>query len=254
MVSQRGVTTFFTDASPLCSRELGDVSHRSFASAATVSTRSEVDGLWSARWIAFVWSSVPAAVVVTMASSRLMSEQVALSLIAISFVGLNLMHMAATWTRVYVRPGWRVNPFERLTVPLSLATFAVLFESIGGGALLLALQYFLSFHHALMQNYGLVRASQRRGGRAVDPRLDLAACLLLPGAALLHRADRVCHEYSGAPLPSIPPLLIEAMMIGGVVALGAFLWRDGRPAGAVSASIRSVSGYFLVRTSSGPRS
>jgi hypothetical protein len=94
-------------------------------------------------------------------------ESIALGLFAISFVGLNLMHMGATWTRVYVRPGWRINPRERLLVPAGLAAFALCFEAIGGGALLLALQYFLSFHHALMQNYGLARASQRRSGRDV---------------------------------------------------------------------------------------
>ena len=83
------------------------------------------------------------------------------------------MHMGATWARVYVRPAWRTRPMERLAIPVGLAAFALVFEAVGGGALLLAAQYFLSFHHAVMQNYGLLRASQRRAGRSVDPRLDL---------------------------------------------------------------------------------
>jgi hypothetical protein len=183
---------------------------------------------WSAEWAAFVWSSVPGAVLATAAARGVVSEPVALGLFAISFVGLNLMHMGATWARVYVRPGWRPHPMERLAVPIGVAGFALVFEAIGGGALLLAAQYFLSFHHALMQNYGLLRASQRRTDRSVDPRLDLAACLLLPGAALLYRAGMVCDRYSGALLPSAPVPLVAAMAAAGVVALAAFAWREWR--------------------------
>jgi hypothetical protein len=94
--------------------------------------------------------------------------------------------------------------------------------------LLLAIQYFLSFHHALMQNYGLVRASQRRTNRSLDPRLDLAACLLLPGAALLYRADMVCDRYSGALLPRVPTAVVAALGVAGVAALAAFAWREWR--------------------------
>src|SRR5689334_2562536 len=133
----------------------------------------------AAPWVAFVWSSVPGFVLAAAAAAGLVPERVALALFAVSFVGLNLMHMGATWARVYVRPGWRPRPVERLAVPVGLAGFALVFEAVGGGALLLAAQYFLSFHHALMQNYGLLRASQRQTNRSVDPRLDLAACLLL---------------------------------------------------------------------------
>ncbi len=115
---------------------------------------------------------------------------------------------------------------ERLAVPVALAGFALTFEAIGGGALLLAAQYFLSFHHALMQNYGLLRASQRRSARSVDPRLDMAACLLLPGAALLYRAGMVCDRYAGAALPSVPMPLVQAMAAAGVVALAAFARRE----------------------------
>jgi hypothetical protein len=183
---------------------------------------------WSADWAAFVWSSVPGAVLATAAARGVVSEPLALGLFAISFVGLNLMHMGATWARVYVRPAWRAHPMERLAVPIGLAAFALVFEAIGGGALLLTAQYFLSFHHALMQNYGLLRASQRRTNRSVDPRLDLAACLLLPGAALLYRAGMVCDRYSGALLPSVPLPLVAAMAATGVVALAAFAWREWR--------------------------
>jgi hypothetical protein len=181
---------------------------------------------WSAEWTAFVWSSVPGVLLASAAATGLVSESFALALFALSFVGLNLMHMGATWARVYVRPGWQAFPVERLLIPIALVTFALGFEAVGGGALLLAAQYFLSFHHALMQNYGLVRASQRRTGRTIDPRLDLAACLLLPGAALLYRAGAVCDQYSGAPVPSLPVPLIEALAVTGAVALGAFAWRE----------------------------
>src|SRR5262249_43402671 len=102
------------------------------------------------------------------------------------------------------------------------------YEAVGGGAFLLAAQYFLSFHHAIMQNYGLLRASQRRSRRDIDPRLDLAACLLLPTAALLYRAGAVSDRYSGALLPSFPTAVIRSMAIAGVVALLAFAWREWR--------------------------
>lgn len=186
--------------------------------------------LWSREWIAFVWSSVPGLLLAVAAAAGYVPESLALALFAVSFVGLNLMHMGATWARVYVRPGWRVNPLERLVVPLGLAGFAISFEAIGGGALLLGAQYFISFHHALMQNYGLLRAAQRQGGRHLDGRLDLAACLLLPGAALLYRANAVCGLYSGAPLPTVPMPLVQAMAIAGGLALAAFAWREWRAA------------------------
>lgn len=180
---------------------------------------------WSKEWVAFVWSSVPGAALAT-AATVVIPEQIALALFAISFVGLNLMHMSATWARVYVRPSWRSHPVERLVVPLSLAGFALVYEAVGGGAVLLAVQYVLSFHHALMQNYGLLRASQRRTGRSVDTRLDLAACLLLPGAALLYRAGAVCDRYAGAPLPSVPTALVQTMAVAGALALAAFAVRE----------------------------
>jgi hypothetical protein len=182
----------------------------------------------SGEWMAFVWSSVPGAGLAVGCAAGAIPEAVAMPLFALSFVGLNLMHMGATWARVYVRPGWRQRPLERLAVPIALATFALSYEAVGGGAFLLAAQYFLSFHHAIMQNYGLLRASQRRTRRDTDRRLDLAACLLLPGAALLYRAGAVSNNYSGALLPAFPTVLVQVMAIAGVAALLAFAWREWR--------------------------
>ncbi len=196
------------------------------ATARPAARWSEISFLWSRDWVAFVWSSLPGAALAAAAAAGLVSETYALAVFALSFVGLNLMHMGATWARVYVRPGWQSNRVERLVVPLALVLLALSYEAIGGGALLLAAQYFLSFHHALMQNYGLLRASQRRTRRSVDPRLDLAACLLLPGAALLYRAGMVSDRYSGALLPAAPMLLVEAMAVAGALALVAFGWRE----------------------------
>jgi hypothetical protein len=181
---------------------------------------------WSSEWTAFVWSSVPGLLLATGATAGLIPRPIAMALFAVSFVGLNLMHMGATWARVYVRPGWQPHPVERVIIPVSLAAFALAFEAIGGGALLLAVQYFLSFHHALMQNYGLLRVSQRRSGRRLDGRLDMAACLLVPGAALLYRAGMVCDTYSGALLPVAPMVLVQVMALAGGLALAAFAWRE----------------------------
>ena len=180
------------------------------------------------EWMAYVWSSVPGAVLAASAALGWVPENVALMLFAVSFVGFNLMHMGATWARVYVRPGWQNNPVERLVVPLALAAFALGFEALGGGALLLALQYYLSFHHGLMQNYGLVRQSQRRDQRVLDPRIDLAACTLLPIAALSYRATVVNNVYSGAKVPALPIALIAAVALLGGGALLAFAVREWR--------------------------
>jgi len=195
-------------------------------SHATVMTGPRRSTPMSGEWVAFVWSSVPGAALAVAYAAGAIPEAVAMALFALSFVGLNLMHMGATWARVYVHPSWRQRPLERLAVPVGLAAFALCYEAIGGGAFLLAAQYFLSFHHAIMQNYGLLRRSQRRSRREVDPRLDMAACLLLPGAALLYRAAAVSDRYSGALLPSFPPALIRILAVAGIAALVGFAWRE----------------------------
>jgi hypothetical protein len=110
------------------------------------------------------------------------------------------MHMGATWSRVYViRVGGRIRWNRCGTVPVGLAEFALLFGR-SAAVRCCSRRNALSFHHALMQNYGLVRASQRRTDRSVDTRLITAACLLLPGAALLYRAGMVCDRYSATAL------------------------------------------------------
>lgn len=174
-----------------------------------------------------------------------LDEQVALAVFALSFVGLNVMHMGATWSRVYLRrAGWQPFPIERVMVPAVLVLFALTLEAVGGGALLLAAQYFLSFHHALMQNYGIVRVSQRRTGRSVDVRLDFAAGLLLPAAALLHRSNAVCGEYSGALLPVIPDWFVALLAVLGGLSLLAFLVREWRAERAGVAVNRLGVGVF----------
>lgn len=195
---------------------------------ASLSTSPNSAGLWSPEWLAFVWSSLPGAALATAAAAGWVPIPVALALFAVSFVGLNLMHMSATWTRVYGQLGWRARPLERMVIPMGLAAFALGYEAIGGGAILLAAQYFLSFHHALMQNYGLLRVSQRRSGRSVDARLDMAACLLLPGAALLYRAAAVSQTYNGATLPPVPAALAVLLALPGVIALAAVARREWR--------------------------
>ena len=65
-----------------------------------------------------VWSSLPGAALAVAAATGVVSESVALSLFAVSFVGLNLMHMGATWARVYV-PGMASSPVERLWIPIA---------------------------------------------------------------------------------------------------------------------------------------
>jgi hypothetical protein len=195
---------------------------------APLSTAPKTAAPWSQEWMAFVWSSLPGAALATAAAAGWVPISAALALFAVSFVGLNLMHMSATWSRVYGQLGWRSRPVERLLIPMGLAAFALGYEAIGGGAILLAAQYFLSFHHALMQNYGLLRVTQRRSGRNVDARLDLAACLLLPGAALLYRAAAVSQTYNGATLPPVSTALAVLLALPGIVALAAVARREWR--------------------------
>lgn len=189
-------------------------------------------------WLAYVWGSVPGAALAFAAGAGLLSEGVAIAILAVSFVGLNVAHMAATWSRVWLDPaGWRAHPLERLALPALLLLAPVALEAIGYGAALLGLQYYLSAHHASMQNYGILRWSQRRSGRAVGGslRLDQAACLLPIMGAVVWRASVVAHEYGTASLWAPPVELAAAVLAAGVTALVAWLareilaWRAGQP-------------------------
>lgn len=182
------------------------------------------------EWLCYVAGTIPGAALAFAASARLVPERLALAVFAVSFVGLNLAHMAATWSRVYVAPGVaRVAPVERLVVPSVLLFGALSAEAVGWGAFLLVVQFYLSLHHATLQTYGIVRSTQRRAGRVIGPgaaRLDQAACLLLPMGALTYRARVVCTTYAGAILPPPPRWLAVGALAAGVVALGAFLARE----------------------------
>jgi hypothetical protein len=77
-----------------------------------------------------------------------------------------------------------------------------------------------------MQNYGLLRDVQRRGGRAAASPIDVAACVLLPVGALMWRARAVCGEYNDAPLAAPPASLAIATMAAGALAVALFLGRE----------------------------
>jgi hypothetical protein len=183
-----------------------------------------------AEWGCYVLGTIPGALLAFAAWRGLVPEKVALAVFALSFVGLNLAHMAATWSRVYLTPrGWRSAPVERLYLPAALMLGAICFEATGWGATLLVVQYYLSLHHATLQNYGILRATQRRAGRSLEgaaTRLDQAACLLLPLGALLYRSREISHTYSTAPVPPPPQWLVASVMGAGAVALAAFLARE----------------------------
>lgn len=200
-----------------------------------------------ADWACYVAGTVPGALLAFAAAAHLVPERVAIALFALSFVGLNLAHMAATWSRVYLTPGGtRSAPVERLYVPALLLVGALCTEALGWGAFLLVVQFYLSLHHATLQTYGIVRSTQRRAGRTIGPRaarLDQAACLLLPMGALTYRARAVCGTYAGAILPPPPLWLAVGSMAAGVVALLAFLAREivaarrGAPVDALSVAV-----------------
>lgn len=184
----------------------------------------------AAEWLCYVASGLPGVLLALAAGAGLIGERTALLVFSLSFVGLNLAHMAATWSRVYLDPGGiRGAVFERAIVPCLLCIGAIGGEAVGYGIALLGLQYYLSLHHAMMQNYGLSRAIQRRSGRHISSRaarLDQAACLLLPLGALAWRARAVCHTYSTAPLAAPPLGLVIALCAAGVLALLGFILRE----------------------------
>lgn len=175
------------------------------------------------EWIAYVLAIVPGALLALIGASGLVSETVVLALFALSYIGLNLAHMAATWTRVYLDPpSFRRAPVERVVVPALLIVGAMSVEAAGGAAALIGAQYFLSIHHALMENYGLVRLTQARAGRRPSEglcRVTQAACFLLPFAALIHRARVIATEFRGFPLAAAPAWLAPLMAALGAAAL-----------------------------------
>lgn len=184
-------------------------------------------------WMAYVLSGVPGAVLALAYAAGWVSERTALLLFVPSFIGLNLAHMASAWGRAYLdEDGWRTDPVERIVLPALLVVGALALEAVGLAAALLALQYWLSIHHGGMQNYGILRHTDRSGGRGASPntlRLERAACTLLPLGALTHRARAVCQTYDGISLPVPPAWLATSLIAGGLVALIAFslrhVWR-----------------------------
>lgn len=181
-------------------------------------------------WLCYAVSPLPGVFLALAMSAGLVGETTALLLFSLSFVGLNLAHMAATWSRAYLDPrGLRDAFVERAMIPGLLIIGAVFAEAIGYGALLLGAQYYLSLHHAMMQNYGLSRSVQRGAGRRLSPfslRIDQAACLLLPLGALLYRARAVCRTYSTAPLFTPPLALAIGISILGAIALAIHVARE----------------------------
>ncbi|MBK9260926.1 MAG: hypothetical protein IPM54_14045 [Polyangiaceae bacterium] len=182
------------------------------------------------EWLSYVASAIPGACLALAAGAGLIDEMTALVVFSLSFVGLNLAHMAATWSRVYLDPqNMRSAMIERAWLPAILVLGAIFGEAVGYGVALFGAQYYLSLHHAMMQNYGLSRSVQRRSGRVLSPfslRIDQAACFLLPLGALLYRARAVCHTYSTAPLLAPPLWLVLPIAFAGAVALIAHMARE----------------------------
>jgi hypothetical protein len=215
-----------------------------------------------AEWICYVLGTLPGAALALIAAAGLLPERAAVGLFALSFIGLNLMHNAATWSRAYLdADGLASAPIERIVIPALLVTSALVAEALGGAALLLGAQYYLSIHHAAMQNYGILRHTQRRAGRALGARLDQAACLLLPIGALLYRASAVTDRYNEATLASPPLWLATAVLVAGAAALLAFVVREaiqrargqGAPlVGVVFAAVTTLLWSWLILSLSHP--
>ncbi len=184
----------------------------------------------SKDWLCHVGSAIPGASLALATHAGFIPEHIAVVLFSLSFVGLNLAHMAATWSRVYLDPQTiKQALIERAWLPALLVVLAIGGESLGYGAALLGVQYYLSLHHAMMQNYGLSRMVQRRSGRTLSPislRIDQAACFLLPFGALLYRARSVCRTYSTATLLAPPLWLVIPITIAGSIALIAHVGRE----------------------------
>ena len=184
------------------------------------------------EWLAFVAAGLPGAALAVLWAIDVVPERLAVLAFAPSYIGLNLVHMAGTYTRAYLgREGFRHAPTERVAIPAALVLSSIVLDAAGATLTLLALQYYLSIHHGLMQTYGILRAGQRRAGRALSARalrLDQGACLLLPMGALVYRARAVCHTYEGLPLAAPPAWLAAALATAGALALVAFVARELR--------------------------
>ncbi|MEI8255940.1 MAG: hypothetical protein WCJ30_09740 [Deltaproteobacteria bacterium] len=185
-----------------------------------------------AAWAALVLGSTPGVVLAVLGAGHVLSDRVVVAVFSLSFVALNMMHMAATWSVVYLESeSWRNARVERVVVPLLIVVAVLTVEASGGAVALLGVQYYLSLHHAVLQNYGIVRSRQRRAGRNVSGRgmwLDMAACGLGPMAALTYRAHAVSGVYNGAPLWKPPLWLAVGLAAGGMLALVAWLVREAR--------------------------
>ncbi|MFT3714009.1 MAG: hypothetical protein QM817_40630 [Archangium sp.] len=181
-------------------------------------------------WVAYVLGGLPGVLLACAAGTGLISERVALLLFAPSFLILNLAHMAGTWTHAWLDPEQlRAARIERVWIPALIVLACLAIDAAGGIVLLLTIQCWVSLHHATMQNYGLLRASQRSSGRHFTDRslrLDQAACVLLPLGALTQRFRVTAREYDGATMP-VPPLWLAALLLaGGTVALLSFIARE----------------------------
>ncbi len=179
-------------------------------------------------WFFYVVCAVPGALLAVVAWRGFVSERAAIAAFAVSFIGLNVAHLGATCTQVYLDvDGWRGALRERAAVPLGLVLLALAVDAAGGWVLLLNAQLYLSIHHAEMQNYGIARATQRRSGRAIGMvRLDQAACLLGPLAAWMWRCRELCDHYRGAPMYAPPPWVIAAVGAAGAAAFVTYAGRE----------------------------
>jgi hypothetical protein len=79
-----------------------------------------------------------------------------------------------------------------------------------------------------MQNHGIARAAHRAGGRVLDGRIDLVACLGLPLAALMARASAINATYNGVRVVAPPTAIVAAVAIVGAAALTMYVHREVR--------------------------
>ncbi|MGE3674081.1 MAG: hypothetical protein AB7K71_30700 [Polyangiaceae bacterium] len=174
------------------------------------------------EWFAYVLSGLPGIGLVLLYLGGWISEPLALGLFALSFVGLNMMHMAATWSRVYLDgTAWRRSVLERVWIPALLVVVSLVGEAVGFAAVLLSAQYFLSLHHATMENYGIARFGERKAGRTtpvLHTHLLKFACALLPLGALVWRVNQA-GDFHGIGIFAPPLWLGFALMAGGGISL-----------------------------------